>query len=147
MRVKDYILRDLDIRKLADIFEHWSCLLKDMNFLLKNQRYIDQFFDIYSNTNAIELANMRGNVHRTENQEAVAQRYAEIDRESDVILPNLDSSQNMQNLESQPDALVDNKSERMQVYNTTEQNMSLQSPRAKNPKDANFNDAASQSLR
>ena len=92
LRVKDYILRDLDIQKLADIFEQWSCLLKDMNFLLKNPRYIDQYFEIYSKSNAIELPNMRGNAHRTENQEAVARRYAEIDRESDANMPNLDSS-------------------------------------------------------
>ena len=145
--MKDYILRDLDIQKLADIFEQWSCLLKDMNFLLKNQRYLDQYFQIYSTSNAIESSNMRGNAYKTENQEAAARRYAELDRESDAVLPNLDSSCNSQNLESQPDGTVDNKSERMQVYNTTEQNVSLQSQRAKNLKDATFNDVASQSLR
>ena len=90
---------------------------------------------------------MRGNAYKTENQEAAARRYAELDRESDAVLPNLDSSCNSQNLESQPDGTVDNKSERMQVYNTTEQNVSLQSQRAKNLKDATFNDVASQSLR
>jgi len=44
LRLKDYILRDSDVFRMADIFEQWSCLLKDMNFLLKNQSCLDQYF-------------------------------------------------------------------------------------------------------
>lgn len=81
LRLKDYFLVDSDVEQLATILENWQIQINNMNYLMENKDVCHQILNS-SEGHKSRLNATETNTYMTEDNELVAQKYAQLEAEN-----------------------------------------------------------------
>jgi len=96
LKLEDYFLIDEDVERLASILERWHTIIKNMRYLVENKDVVNELLGSFETLKS-QATNTESNTYQTEDNELVAQKFAQL--ESSLQVSETVSSQRRGNSE------------------------------------------------
>ena len=96
LKLEDYFLIDEDVERLASILERCHTIIKNMRYLVENKDVVNELLGSFETLKS-QATNTESNTYQTEDNELVAQKFAQL--ESSLQVSETVSSQRRGNSE------------------------------------------------
>jgi len=78
LKLEDYFLIDEDVERLASILERWHTIIKNMRYLVENKDVVNELLGSFETLKS-QATNTESNTYQTEDNELVAQKFAQLE--------------------------------------------------------------------
>ena len=78
LKLEDYFLIDEDVERLASILERWHTIIKNMRYLIENKDVVNELLGSFETLKS-QATNTESNTYQTEDNELVAQKFAQLE--------------------------------------------------------------------